>query len=48
MEICVQDGRSVMTIRVRDCVEDILDDALEIFNIVGIGLKKMRTDFWNL
>ena len=45
----MQDGRSVMTIRVGDCVEGILDDALEVFNIVGIGLKKkMRIDFWNL
>ena len=40
LKICVQDGRSVMTIRVGDCVGGIPDDALEVFNIVGIGLKK--------
>ena len=34
-----------MTIRVGDCVEGVLDDALEVFNIVGIGLKKNENRF---
>ena len=34
-----------MTIRIRDCVEGILDDALEVFNIVGIGLKIYENRF---
>ena len=35
----MQDGRSVMTIRIRNCEKCILDDTLEVFNILGIGLK---------
>ena len=34
-----------MTVRIRDCVKSILDDALEVFNIVGIGLKIYENSF---
>ena len=42
---CVQDRRSVMTIRSRKCVKGILDDALEVFNIVGICLQIYENNF---
>ena len=34
-----------MSIRIRDYVEGILDDALDVFNIVGIGLKIYENRF---
>ena len=34
-----------MTIRIRDCVKGILDDALELFNMVGIDLKMYENRF---
>ena len=44
VKMCVQDGRSVMTIS-RECVKGILDDALEVFNIVRICLKIYENKF---